>query len=67
MGGLVKLAWSNAGQALAELAVDMLGPGSLLGSTWTHELLLSPAYSIAGGTGDINRNVVAEQALGLPR
>jgi alkylation response protein AidB-like acyl-CoA dehydrogenase len=67
MGGLAKLAWSNASQSLAELAVDMLGLGALLGGTWTHELLLSPAYSIAGGTGDINRNVVAEHALGLPR
>jgi alkylation response protein AidB-like acyl-CoA dehydrogenase len=66
-GGLAKLAWSQASQALAELAVDMLGSGALLGTSWTHELLLSPAYSIAGGTGDINRNVVAEHALGLPR
>jgi alkylation response protein AidB-like acyl-CoA dehydrogenase len=67
MGGLAKLAWSRAGQQLAELAVDILGPEALLGGTWTHELLLSRAYSIAGGTGEINRNVVAEHGLGLPR
>jgi len=28
---------------------------------------LSPASSISGGTGDINRNIVAEHGLGLPR
>jgi alkylation response protein AidB-like acyl-CoA dehydrogenase len=67
MGGLAKLAWANAGQELAELAVSILGPEALLGDTWTKALLMAPSYSIAGGTGDINRNVVAEHGLGLPR
>jgi alkylation response protein AidB-like acyl-CoA dehydrogenase len=66
-GGLAKLAWSGVGQRLADLAVDMLGPRALQDGTWSHALLLSQAYSIAGGTGDINRNVVAEHGLGLPR
>ncbi len=67
MGGLAKLAWARAGQQLAELAVSILGPEALLGGPWTKALLLAPSYSIAGGTGDINRNVVAEHGLGLPR
>jgi alkylation response protein AidB-like acyl-CoA dehydrogenase len=67
MGGLAKLAWAQAGQQLADLAVSILGPDALLGGPWTKSLLMSPSYSIAGGTGNINRNVVAEHGLGLPR
>jgi alkylation response protein AidB-like acyl-CoA dehydrogenase len=67
MGGLAKLAWAQAGQQLADLAVDLLGPEALLSGPWTTSLLMSPSYSIAGGTGEINRNVVAEHGLGLPR
>ena len=67
MGGLAKLSWASASQELAELAVSILGPGALTGGSWTKTLLMSPSYSIAGGTSDINRNVVAEHGLGLPR
>ena len=55
----------RSGQQLAELAVSMLGPGSAPRGPWAKALLMSPSYSIAGGTGDINRNVVAEHGLGL--
>jgi alkylation response protein AidB-like acyl-CoA dehydrogenase len=67
MGGLAKLAWARANQQLADLAVDILGPEALLSGPWATALLMSPSYSIAGGTGEINRNVVAEHGLGLPR
>ncbi len=67
MGGLAKLSWASASQELAELAVSILGPEALIGGSWTKTLLMSPACSIAGGTSDINRNVVAEHGLGLPR
>jgi alkylation response protein AidB-like acyl-CoA dehydrogenase len=67
MGGLAKLAWAQAGQQLADLAVNILGADALLGGPWSKSLLMAPSYSIAGGTGDINRNVVAEHGLGLPR
>ncbi|MHB1710592.1 MAG: acyl-CoA dehydrogenase family protein [Acidimicrobiales bacterium] len=66
MGSLAKLMWAQATQDLADLAISVLGPGSLSGP-WAHNLAAAPAASIAGGTGDINRNIVAEMGLGLPR
>jgi alkylation response protein AidB-like acyl-CoA dehydrogenase len=66
MGSLTKLMWAQATQELADVAVDLLGTGGLAGR-WTTNLAAAPSVSIAGGTGDINRNIVAEQGLGLPR
>ena len=65
-GSLAKLAWSRAEQELAAFAVDALGMSGLDGP-WAHFLCLARQASIAGGTTEINRNIVAEQALGLPR
>jgi alkylation response protein AidB-like acyl-CoA dehydrogenase len=65
-GSLAKLAWSRADQALAELATNLLGLGALSGD-WAYNLASSRSTSIAGGTSEINRNIVAEQGLGLPR
>ncbi len=66
MGSLTKLMWAHATQELAEVAVELLGIGGLDGH-WTTNFVASPSVSIAGGTGNINRNIVAEQGLGLPR
>jgi alkylation response protein AidB-like acyl-CoA dehydrogenase len=66
MGGLAKLSWAHAAQEMAELAVSILGPEALIGP-WAKNLTMSPSMSIAGGTSDINRNIVGEHGLGLPR
>lgn len=66
IGSLTKLMWSTTDQRLAELAVDLLGPGALTGK-WGKLLALSRQTSIAGGTTEINRSIVAEHGLGLPR
>jgi len=66
MGSLTKLMWSTTDQRLAELAVDLLGAGALTGK-WGKMLSLSRQTSIAGGTTEINRSIVAEHGLGLPR
>jgi alkylation response protein AidB-like acyl-CoA dehydrogenase len=65
-GSLTKLMWSRIDQDLAELAVDALGLEGLSGR-WAKLLAASRQTTIAGGTTEINRNIVAEQALGLPR
>jgi alkylation response protein AidB-like acyl-CoA dehydrogenase len=38
-----------------------------LGGPWVDRLTSSRALSIAGGTTEVNRNIVAERVLGLPR
>ena len=65
-GSLAKLAWSAADQAIAETAVDVLGLDALSGH-WGHQLCSSRSTSIAGGTTEINKSIVAERILGLPR
>ncbi len=66
MGSLAKLMWAEISQELAGVAVGLLGPAALEGR-WAQSLEASPATSIAGGTSNINRNIVAEHGLGLPR
>ena len=66
MGAVAKLMWSGLEQDLAELAVDLLGMEALLGP-WARNLAASRQTSIAGGTTEINRNILAEHGLGLPR
>ena len=33
---------------------------------WHHGYLFAPALTVGGGTGDVQRNIVAERVLGLP-
>jgi alkylation response protein AidB-like acyl-CoA dehydrogenase len=58
-------------QAVAELALDLLGPAGAAPegplAVVAHEFLLTRCLSIAGGTTQILRTVVAERILGLPR
>lgn len=65
-GSLAKLAWAHCDQELANLAVDLIGLEAL-GDRWGENLLAVRQASIAGGTSEINRSIVAEHVLGLPR
>jgi alkylation response protein AidB-like acyl-CoA dehydrogenase len=73
---LVKLFWAGMSQELADTAVALLGPDALLTAAdeqtidrgrWVHQLLASRANSIQGGTSEIQRNIIGERLLGLPR
>jgi hypothetical protein len=35
--------------------------------TWSRGFLFSPALTVGGGTAEVQRNIVAEKVLGLPR
>ncbi len=73
---LVKLFWAGASQRLYETAVALAGPRALVapgdsdasdGGRWARGLLSSRANSIMGGTSEIQRTILAERVLGLPR
>ena len=65
---MIKIQWATVNQALTELAVDVLGVDALaIDSVWTHRMLRARANSIEGGTSEIQRNILAERVLALPR
>jgi hypothetical protein len=67
-GSVFKLRYSHARQELYDTAADVLGPGSLdLDRPWVLDRLSSLSYTIAAGTSQIQRNIVAERILGLPK
>ena len=65
-GSLLKLVWSQTEQRVAEVAAEVLGPAALTGR-WAQARLAARSYSIAGGTTQVNKNIVAERVLGLPK
>jgi alkylation response protein AidB-like acyl-CoA dehydrogenase len=65
-GALLKIVWSEVSQRVAEIAGEVLGPDSLRGAAG-RDLIDARSLSIAGGTTQVNKNVVAERVLGLPR
>ena len=65
-GSLVKLMWSQTEQHVAEVAAEVLGLAAL-GGRWARARLAARSYSIAGGTTQVNKNIVAERVLGLPK
>jgi alkylation response protein AidB-like acyl-CoA dehydrogenase len=65
-GSIAKLVWSEAEQHLTEVASLVLGPDALQGR-WARDRVYSRALTIAGGTTQVNKNVIAQRILGLPR
>jgi alkylation response protein AidB-like acyl-CoA dehydrogenase len=70
---MVRLYYSQAWQQLYRLAVDVSGDSALAldrqseEGRWTWEFLNSLRATIAAGTKDIQRNIIGERLLGLPR
>jgi alkylation response protein AidB-like acyl-CoA dehydrogenase len=66
-GSVNKVFWSELDIALHETALDLLGPEAELESAWLDGYLFSLSGPIYAGTNEIQRNIVAERILGLPR
>jgi alkylation response protein AidB-like acyl-CoA dehydrogenase len=75
-GSLLKLQWSELNQRLVELAFELEGPYSSLApdsvdapleGRWQYEYLRARGNTIEAGTSEVQRNIVAERVLGLPR
>jgi alkylation response protein AidB-like acyl-CoA dehydrogenase len=71
-----KMMWVEGHQRVQELAMEIQGPFGQLtrGSEWAvadglwqHTFLRSRANSIEGGTTEIQRNIIGERVLGLPK
>ena len=65
-GSIAKLVWSEAEQHLGEVAGDVLGADANAG-TWGRDRVYMRALTIAGGTTQVNKNILATRILGLPR
>jgi alkylation response protein AidB-like acyl-CoA dehydrogenase len=75
-GSYLKLVWSELDVRLKELAVQLAGPYAALArgshaaideGRWEYEYLWSRAATIYAGTSEVQRNIVAQRVLGLPR
>ncbi|MEU6609944.1 acyl-CoA dehydrogenase family protein [Streptomyces shenzhenensis] len=64
---LAKLSWSELDIRLHETAMELLGPEAETDGPWSRGFLFSLAGPIYAGTNEIQRNIVAERLLGLPR
>ncbi|SEH61629.1 Acyl-CoA dehydrogenase [Mycolicibacterium rutilum] len=76
MGGgqdnVSKLLWANWHRELGEIAMDVLGRDGLTLTDgdfdeWQRLFLFSRADTIYGGSNEVQRNIIAERVLGLPR
>ncbi|WP_033289223.1 acyl-CoA dehydrogenase family protein [Amycolatopsis jejuensis] len=66
-GSVNKLFWTGLDLAIHETALDLLGAGQELRSRWMDGYLFALGGPIYAGTNEIQRTIVAERLLGLPR
>jgi alkylation response protein AidB-like acyl-CoA dehydrogenase len=71
-GSISKLLWVRWLTAVADTAAALLGPritadtGEWGTFAWNGQLLGAPGYHIAGGSDEVQRNIIGERVLGLP-
>jgi alkylation response protein AidB-like acyl-CoA dehydrogenase len=75
-GSISKIAWSELNQRMMEFVMALEGPASQLmrqsphavqNGRWQQHFLRSRANTIEAGTSEIQRNIIAERVLGLPK
>jgi alkylation response protein AidB-like acyl-CoA dehydrogenase len=68
-GSGLKLRGAQAFKRYTDVALRVLGAEAMLDPTgeWQTMFLTAPSLSIRGGTDEIQRNIIAERVLGLPR
>jgi alkylation response protein AidB-like acyl-CoA dehydrogenase len=70
---MVKLLYAELAKEIGKLAMDIVGPTALRASSrwdddgWAGYYYYSFSQSIGGGTSEIQRNILGERVLGLPR
>lgn len=73
---MAKLMFSELGVEISRFALELSGeagilvegdPGSVDRGRWQDEFLYARAYTIAGGSSEIMRNIIAERGLKMPR
>ena len=64
---VTKVFWSDLDVALHQSALELRGPHAELADSWTDGLLFALGGPIYAGTNEIQRNIIAERLLGLPR
>jgi alkylation response protein AidB-like acyl-CoA dehydrogenase len=71
-----KMSWVDTHQRLQEVAMEIQGPYAMLArggdlavdsGVWQYSFLRSRANSIEGGTTEIQKNIIGERVLGLPK
>jgi alkylation response protein AidB-like acyl-CoA dehydrogenase len=75
-GSMLKLFWSELEQRMMDVAGQLEGPYAVLdehapqaydAGRWRYGLLWSRAASIYAGTSEVQRNIISQRVLGLPR
>ncbi len=75
-GSVLKLAFTDTYKKMAEAVTQILGPyhqlwraalGAPNGGRWAFQALFALRFGIAGGTTEIQKNIVGERLLGLPK
>ena len=72
-GSMGKLLWSQVLTQIGDFLSDLLGPRLVADSgewgtyAWAQHVLGAPGFRIAGGSDEIQRTIIGERVLGLPR
>ncbi len=75
-GSVLKVAFTDTYKKMAETATEILGPfhqlwrgapGAPEGGRWAFQALFALRFGIAGGTTEIQKNIIGERMLGLPK